>query len=236
MPATAPDTCTAMSEYGFELGVFSTSGATCWRSKLRALSHSAGVGSRSKNPRYWIGKSPRSSMVSAWTWRCARPRMLSSTFARLVSSRVSRNGVHSHIGAPAGTRARSASYFCSRAVSASFTALRISDNGWINRQIAIIAMGSAPRAMAATRVRPSKARKHQITTSGGTEAGMTSGQRCGDRCARASKSAAAIAAKPEAGTMTSAAAFAAFGAAPLTQATTVRTVSNDHNAMIWIAA
>ena len=56
MPATASDTCTAMSEYGFELGAFSTSGATCLRNRLRALSHSAGVGSRSKKPRYAIGK------------------------------------------------------------------------------------------------------------------------------------------------------------------------------------
>ena len=36
--------------------------------------------------------------------------------------------------------------------------------------------------------------------------------------------------------MTSAAAFAAFGAAPLTHGDKRQIVSNDHSAMIWIAA
>src|SRR5216684_985583 len=166
-------------------------------------------------------------------------RMLSSTFARLVLSWVSRNGVQSHRGAFAGTRARSASYFSSRAASRSSTALRMRDSGQIETQTAKIAASKARAATLTTTTRSigaDNARKHQATISGGTSAGMTMGHRKGERCERASKSAATMATKPETGTMTSATTMAGLGAAPLAMAITVMIVSNGQRATIWIAA
>jgi len=107
--------------------------------------------------------------------------------------------------------------------------LRIKDKGWIKRQTASIAAGSAASAR---RGPPRRLRKHQSTTSGGMAAGIAIGPRYGDRCARASRAAADIVTKPDRGTMTTAAAVAGQGALPFTAAISTMTNSSVHSAMI----